>query len=203
MLDYSVSYFLSQAWRNKPLYAEKLIPLLDTILSNNFVFKDKVASAFYELINKYQNTTELPLESLKEFIRENGYGYILDLVIQDEEHIKPLFYLLVLIHQLKGNKKGLQLVLSLFQDEFDPDANIITQWFELTPVATENTFEINSQVELSRANKDFIQNFGKFVKRYVYPELTRLKLNYTIEAAQTQIPYSIIKLHYKVKANLN
>ena len=78
MLGYSVSYFLSQYWRNVPLYAEKIIPLLDTCLSNNFVYSDKVSGAFYELINKYQNTAELPLENLKEFIREQGYGYILD-----------------------------------------------------------------------------------------------------------------------------
>lgn len=115
MLGYSVSYFLSQYWRNVPLYAEKLIPLLDTVLSGNFVFSDKVAGAFYELINKYQNTDLLPLENLKEFIREQGYGYVLDLMIQDEENVKLLWYLLILIHQLKGSKEGLELVLSLFQ----------------------------------------------------------------------------------------
>ena len=121
MLGYSVSYFLSQYWRNVPLYAEKLIPLLDTCLSNNFVYSDKVSGAFYELINKYQNTAELPLENLKEFIRENGYGYILDLMIQDEDNIKMLWYLLVLIHQLKGSREGLELVLSLFSAEGDRD----------------------------------------------------------------------------------
>jgi len=121
VLGHSVSYFLSQYWRNTPLYAEKLIPLLDTCLSNNFVYSDKVSGAFYELINKYQNTSELPLENLKEFIREQGYGYILDLMVQDEDSIKALWYVLVLVHQLKGSRDGLELVLSLFQENYEPD----------------------------------------------------------------------------------
>ena len=44
-----------------------------------------------ELTNKYQNTAELPLENLKEFIREQGYGYILDLVVQDEKTKQIIF----------------------------------------------------------------------------------------------------------------
>ena len=65
MLDYSVSHYLGSYWKDTPLYAEKLVPLLDYVLSNNYVFNEKMSQAFYELTDKYQNTAELPLENMK------------------------------------------------------------------------------------------------------------------------------------------
>lgn len=135
ILDYSTSYFLGREWSNTPLYAQKIVPLLDYILSNNFVYSNKLSGAFYELINKYQNTSELPLASLKELVKEMGYEYILNLLADDEEVIKILVYLLVLIHQLKGSKKGLELVMSLFSYSGGDRINIlIKEWFKQIPI---------------------------------------------------------------------
>lgn len=196
MLDRSVSYFLSNYWRNTPLYAEKIIPLLDTCLSNNYTLSDKVSSAFYELINKYQNTADLPTSILKEFIREQGYGYILDLVVQDEDSVKALWYLLVLIHQLKGTKEGLLLVLSLFGDNFDPSKTKINQWFETIPVGKENTFTIDSTIDISKLGEGFFSKFQTFVANYVYPEMLALKVKHSIDGRITHRPYARVKMQY-------
>ena len=117
ILGYSSSYFLPEYWAGTPLYGEKIIPLLDYILSTDFVDSDKLAGAFYNIVNKYKNTADLPIEQIKAIIEESGYYYVLNLLGEDEESIRLLTYLLVLIHQFKGSKKGLQLVLNLLKRE--------------------------------------------------------------------------------------
>ena len=195
MLDRSVSYFLSQYWRNTPLYAEKIIPLLDTCLSSNFILSEKVADAFYELTNKYQNTAELPLEILKEFIREQGYGYILELVVQDENTVKLLWYMLVLIHQLKGSKEGLLLVLSLLDDEFDPTKTNITQWYETLPVGRPNTFTLETTIDVAKLGDGFFKRFETFLANYVYPEMLSMKVNYNVDGRITYRPWARYKVN--------
>ena len=196
MLDRSVSYFLSQYWRNTPLYAEKIIPLLDNCLSNNYTLSDKVAKAFYELTDKYKNTANLPVSVLKEFITEQGYGYILDLVVQDEESVKALWYLLVLIHQLKGTKEGLYIVLSLFDTNFDPEKTTITQWYETMPVGKENTFRMESAIDISKLGEGFFKKFQTFVTNYVYPEMLALKVNHNVDGRITYRPWARVKIDY-------
>ena len=203
MLDYSTSYFLSDYWANVPLYAEKIIPLLDYILSNNFSETEKLAGAFYELIDKYQNTAELPIENIKEYIKENGYGYILDLLNDSNGDLKILVYLLVLIHQLKGSKKGIQTVLSLFQLDAEPSDTQITEWYETLPVGVENTFTISSKVDVSKAGNKFFQNFAKFIKSYVYPELIELRVRYATKGQQTFLPYIQYRVKYVSKGYLD
>ena len=195
MLDRSVSYFLSNYSSNQPLYAEKTIPLLDTCLSNNFILSNKVANAFYELTNKYQNTAELPLEMLKEFIREQGYGYILDLVVQDEDTVKLLWYMLVLIHQLKGSKEGLLLVLSLLESNFDPNKTHITQWYETIPVGRPNTFTLETTIDIAKLGDGFFSRFEKFLDNYVYPEMLAMKVNYNVDGRVTYRPYARVKIN--------
>lgn len=122
ILGYSSSYFLPEYWSNTPLYGEKIIPLIDYILSTDFVDSDKLAGAFYNIANKYRNTEDLPIEQIKAIIEESGYSYVLDLLGEDEESIRLLTYLLVLIHQYKGSEKGLKLVLNLLKREGEPMA---------------------------------------------------------------------------------
>ena len=117
MLEQPVSHYLGSYWRNTPLYAEKIVPLLDYCLSNNYIFTEKMSGAFDELINKYQDTTQLPVENLKEFIREHGYGYIADLFENNTANLKLVVYLLALIHDLKGTVAGLELILNLLSTE--------------------------------------------------------------------------------------
>lgn len=120
ILGYSAAYFLPEYWSNTPFYGEKLIPLLDYVLSTDFDQSEKLADAFYMMENKYKNTADLPIEAIKDIIQESGYGYVLDLLGQDEESIRLLVYLLVLIHQLKGTQLGIEVVLNLLKKSTNP-----------------------------------------------------------------------------------
>ena len=137
----------------------------------------------------------MPLENLKEFIREQGYGYILDLVIQDENSVKALWYLLVLIHNLKGSKQGILLVLSLFEDDFDPNKTKIEQWYETIPVGRENTFTLESTIDVSKMGDGFFKNFQTFISNYVYPEMLSLKVNYAVDGRITHRPFARTKIN--------
>ena len=60
ILGYSAAYFLPQYWANTPLYGEKIIPLLDYILSTDYANTDMLATAFYNIESKYTNSTDEP-----------------------------------------------------------------------------------------------------------------------------------------------
>lgn len=115
ILGYSSAYFLPQYWANTPLYGEKIIPLLDYVLSTDYQHTSKLASAFYDIESKYRNTQDLPIDKIEAIIEESGYGYVRDLLGQDEESIRLLVYTLVLINELKGSKRGIELVLELLR----------------------------------------------------------------------------------------
>ena len=197
MLGKSVSYYLSRFWATTPLYREKIIPLLDNALSVNYVYTDKLASAFNHILDKYQNTSELPIDELRELVKESGYDYVLDLLNNSETELKVLVYLLVMIHQLKGSEEGIRLVLSLFQEEVDPEDTKVTEWWDTLPVGIENTFQLDTVIDLSKVGIDFYEKFKKFITNYVYPELTRLSLSLTARAVVTPIVYSKMKVVYK------
>ena len=120
ILGYSSAYFLPEYWGSTPLYGEKIIPLIDYILSTDFSQADKLANAFYNIEKKYKNTGDLPIEFIKEIIIESGYDYVLDLLGEDEASIKLLVYLIVLIHQLKGTGLGIEVVLNLLKRDVKP-----------------------------------------------------------------------------------
>ena len=199
MLGKSVSYYLSKFWATTPLYREKIVPLLDNALSVNYVYTDKFASAFNHIVDKYQNTSELPIDELRELVKESGYEYVLDLLNNSGTELKVLVYLLVLIHQLKGSEEGIRMVLSLFQDEVNPEDTKITTWSDLIPVGRENTFELDTSIDLSKVGIDFYDKFKVFIQNYVYPELTKLSLSLSARAVVTPIVYSKMKVAYKNK----
>ena len=196
VLGYSSSYFTGDYWANTPLWGEKLIPLIDNLLSNNYVYKDQMAGIYYELINKYQNTQDLSYEAMVELIKEQGYSYITDLIKPNAEDLKIIIYLLVLIHMLKGSKKGLELILNIFTLEVEPSDMKIIEWFEQIPVGEENTFKIDSKIDISVISFDFFVNFGKFVRAYLYPELIEFKARYTLNATMGYIPITQVEMKY-------
>ena len=46
ILGYSTAYFLPQYWVNTPLYGEKVIPLLDYILSTDYANAEQLSHCF-------------------------------------------------------------------------------------------------------------------------------------------------------------
>ena len=136
ILGYSSSYFLPQYWSNTPLYGEKILPLIDYILSNDYEYSDSLAQAFYAIEDKYKNTQDLPIESIEEIIDENGYSYVKDLLGNNEDSIRLLVVLVGLVHQLKGTKLGIQVVLNLLKR----DNNVMTMQVIGEPTITSTRY---------------------------------------------------------------
>ena len=136
ILGYSSSYFLPQYWSNTPLYGEKILPLIDYILSNDYEYSDSLAQAFYAIEDKYKNTQDLPSEYIEEIIDENGYSYVKDLLGNNEDSIRLLVVLVGLVHQLKGTKLGIQVVLNLLKR----DNNVMTMQVIGEPTITSTRY---------------------------------------------------------------
>lgn len=188
MLGHSVSYYLPKYWAQTPLYAEKIIPLLDHLLSVDSPYADKLALAYYDIINKFTDPEDLTEESAKALIRELGYGYILDLLSTSESNIKKILFLLPLIHYLKDTRQGLEVVFSLLQASDKPVNTKIHVWYEENPVLEEDTFTIDSDIDLATVNADFFEKFDRFIRKYVYPTLIGLRVSYSVSGTHTLLP---------------
>ena len=188
MLGHSVSYYLPKVWAQTPLYAEKIIPLLDHLLSVESPYADKLALAYYDIYNKYVNPEDMTPESIKSLIREMGFGYILDLLSTSDENLSKILFLLPLIHYLKDTKVGLEVVFSLLQSSDKPVNTKINVWHEQNPVGEENTFTVTSDINLASVDSDFFNKFDTFIRKYVYPSLTGLEVAYSVTGARTLLP---------------
>ncbi len=176
ILGYSAARLLPRWWiENASLWSDKLIPLIDWFLSNNNVEKSKMSEAFYQIIDKYINTQDLPLEGLVKYIDEMGYGYINDFLQLDEARAKKLVAFLMLVHFLKGSRIGLELVLNIVGISAQ-----ITEWWEETPVGTPNTFTlvIDSSTFADQEDAETYRKFETFIRNYVYPEV-QFKIEYS------------------------
>ena len=188
MLGHSVSYYLPREWAKTPLYAEKVIPLLDNLLSVGSSEADKLALAYYDMWNKYKNPADLTEEALKEYINDMGYGYITDLLSLTTDSLQTLLFILPLIHYLKDSKTGVELVLSLLQLNSSELSTTVIPWYEENPVAEEDTFRIESNINLSSIGSDFFEKFDAFITKYVYPTLSGLYVSYTVSGGHTLLP---------------
>lgn len=161
ILGYSAAYFLPQYWVNTPLYGEKILPLLDYVLSTDYEKTELLATAFYNIESKYKNTADLPIECIEALIEESGYKYIRDLLGQDEDSLRVLVYLLVMIHQLKGSANGIKAVMELLRS---PDDALILSYVGNPTVSSINevsNFSVNDYVVYSnfKASGKFSINF--------------------------------------------
>jgi hypothetical protein len=196
MLEHSVAYYLPTFWATTPLYAEKIIPLLDNLLSVNSPVADKLALAYYDIWNKYTAPEDMTEESIRAFIRDHGYGYILDLLSLSSNSYNTLLYLLPLIHFLKGSREGLEIVFSLLQVSTKEAKTNITAWWEEDPVAEEDTFSIDSEIDLATIDSSFFEKFDTFIQKYVYPSLTSLNVSYSVSGTLTMLP--VLMTHLEV-----
>ena len=146
ILGYSASYFLPEYWSNTPFYGEKIIPLLDYILSSDFSQADKLANAFYLIENKYKDTANLPISAIEDIIDESGYSYVRNLLGRDEEGLRLLVYLLVLIHQLKGTKLGIEVVLNLLRRDNTKLVQSIIGNLNISPAREVSNFSASNYI---------------------------------------------------------
>ena len=72
----------------------------------------------------------------------------------------------------------------------------ITQWFETFPVGAENTFSVESELDIGLVSTSFFTKFAEFVKRYVYPTLASFKAKMALKCKITYLPYVRQKVTY-------
>lgn len=152
ILGYSSAYFLSQYEANTPLYGEKLIPLLDYVLSTDYSNTEMLATAFYAIQDKYKNTSDLPIKEIDALIDECGYSYIRNLLGDDDNSLKLFVYLLVMVHQLKGSKKGIETVLGLLRTTGEELELSIVGEPDISPTREVSGFTPNDFVMYSNFN---------------------------------------------------
>lgn len=188
MLGHSVSYYLPQTWSQTPLYAEKIIPLLDHMLTVGSPEADKLALAYFDILNKYTNPEDMTDDSIKEYIKDHGYGYILDLLSETSDNLSALLFLLPIIHILKSTQAGLEAVLSLLQSSDKNNTMSVVPWFKADPMGPEDTFTIETDINLSTINPSFFDKFDIFVKKYVFPTLIGMSVSYSVSGGMTLLP---------------
>ena len=169
------------------------------MLSVESPYADKLALAYFDIWNKYTNPEDMTPESIKALVRELGYGYILDLLATTDDNLSKILFLLPLIHYLKDSKLGLEVVFSLLQSNDKPVNTKVTVWHEVNPVMEEDTFSVESDINLASVGADFFDKFDTFIRKYVYPTLTGLKVSYSVSGTHTLLPV----IRATVIANLN
>ena len=186
MLGHSVTYYLPSFWATTPFYSEKLVPLLDTYLSVGSPHANKLALAYYDLWNKYTKPEDMQDDSIREYIKDLGYGYLLNLLNNSSKSLRELLMLLPIIAMLKDSRKGLELVFSLFKA--GESTISIKEWWEGDELGDEDTFEIDCAIDINNISESFLQDFGVFIQKYVHPTLTCMKTMYTISGGFTLLP---------------
>ena len=194
MLGHSVAYYFPEFWATTPLYAEKIIPLLDHMLSVSSPQANRLALLYFDVFQKYKNPSDMTDASVRRYIQDMGYGYILDLISLSGESLRNLLFLLPIIDYLKNSKAGLELVLQILSVDGNGIGTEVIEWWEQNPVGVEDTFKIVSTIDVSNINPDFFEKFDIFIKKYVWPTLTDLSLAYSVSGGYALLPIVTIKV---------
>ena len=76
------------------------------------------------------------------------------------------------------------------------DNVILTQWFETLPVGEEDTFTVESDLNIGLIGAGFFTEFAKFVEKYVYPTLSAFKAKLSMKCKITFLPYTRQRVTY-------
>jgi hypothetical protein len=91
--------------------------------------------------------------------------------------------------------------ISLAPFTISSDGVILTQWFETLPVGEENTFALESEIDVGLVSASFFTQFARFVEKYVYPTLKAFKAKLTMKGKVTFLPYTRQRVTY-IASNL-
>jgi hypothetical protein len=146
--------------QEQPLFVEICDVIQQTIDNDEIMLND--------IIKKYKSTFEENQTIIELIFKEYGYDYIYETIkdITDDE-AASLVGFIGLIHLFKGHKLGLQTVLDLL-GFIDTE---ITEWWEESPKAEPDTFDMVTNISNLVIDPKSISRFFIFVRNYVYPVL--------------------------------
>ena len=169
----STQSFIPKELSSDELYIE-FHRLVDYLLENNTI-------ELNDSIYKFKNRSKIQIESLQNFIGEQGYEYIVNVLSLTKDQLETLTDYLNLIHFLKGTRKGLELVLSLLGIIAE-----IREWWEETPQGEPHTFSLDIDFNLGNVKRDTVTRLSEFVSHYVFPKLKAIVINFESEISSLQ-----------------
>jgi hypothetical protein len=136
-----------------------------------FVSVTPAMARYVDIKNKYKDFLALDNEIVQKIISEQGYDYIssiLQLMTLNNVESKVFLGYIALVHFLKGNRRGLELVFGLLVLDYS-----MTEWWEKTPQGTVDTFDLTVNIDMAEYTFDDVDtydtNIRAFVAQYVYP----------------------------------
>ncbi len=169
----STQFFIPKELSSDELYIE-FHRLVDYLLENNTI-------ALNDSLYKFKNRSKIQIEALENFIGEQGYEYIVNVLSLTKDQLETLTDYLNLIHFLKGTRKGLELVLSLLGIIAE-----IREWWEETPKGEPHTFSLDIDFNLGNVKRDTVKRLSEFVTHYVFPKLKAIVINFESEISSLQ-----------------
>lgn len=129
---------------------------------------------------KYTGPDQVSEDVVKEILIEQGFSYIVDIMdtITDFEFNTLITYV-SLISQLKGNRKGLELVLRLLGFE-----SVIREWWEDPDDLGEPwTYDLTVLANASNVPDIFttLQKVEVFSRNYVFAQISNIDIQFVLE----------------------
>jgi hypothetical protein len=153
-----------------------------------YVVVTPALARYVDIKNKYRDYLSLDNEIVRKIISEQGYDYIsaiLELMVLSNVESKVFLGYLGIVHFLKGNRRGLELVFGLLNLDYT-----LTEWWEKTPQGTVDTFDLTVNIDMSQYTFDDVDTYDTgiqaFVAQYVYPIFDTYAIKATLKV---QSPY--------------
>lgn len=174
-----VEQFIPENLRDYPLWP-KLQEILQYILDNGI-------EEMKDFREKFTGPDQVSEDVVKEILNEQGYGYIVDIMdtITGLEFNTLITYV-SLISQLKGNRKGLELVLRLLGFE-----SVIREWWEDPDDLGEPwTYSLTVLASASNVPDIFttLQKVEVFSRNYVFAQISNIDIQFILENFAEAIP---------------
>jgi hypothetical protein len=174
-----VEQFIPENLQEYPLWP-KLTELMKYILDNGI-------EEMKDFREKYTGPDQVSEDVVKEILIEQGFSYIVDIMdtITDFEFNTLITYV-SLISQLKGNRKGLELVLRLLGFE-----SVIREWWEDPDALGEPwTYELTVLANASNVPDIFttLQKVEIFSRNYVFAQISNIDIQFILENFAEAVP---------------
>lgn len=151
--------YIPKKLREHELYLQ-ITELIDKVIADNQQFFDDIAF-------KHKDYSKVSAGTIEATISEYGYDYLLDIMNLTGTDPEDLVNFIALIHYLKGNKKGLELVLRLLKVSFT-----VEEWWEQVPEGEPMTYLLVVDINFTAENViSAITTFRKFLENYLYPKV--------------------------------
>ena len=165
----NVDYFIPKHLRNTAMYS-KLSDMMTYVLETS-------VEEFKDVKYKFTRPNDLGPDAVQAIIEEQGFNYITDVMKTMEGlEFNTMLSFMDMVNQLKGTRKGLELVLKLLG--FD---SIIQEWWEDTTKDVEKwTYEIIVIVNSSNVPDIFstIEKIKIFSDNYVLAGISNINVKF-------------------------